>query len=50
MSTGALFLLTSHEHAVPLGPLSVGAQVSGFALVLLAAGLIVLAVERLSRR
>jgi hypothetical protein len=51
MPPTAIFLLSSHGHAAPLaamaGPLSTMAQVSGFILVLLAAGLIVTAVERL---
>ncbi len=50
MRPTALFLLSSHDHAAALAPLSLGAQISGFVLVLLAACLIVLAVERLRRR
>jgi hypothetical protein len=49
MSTSALFLLTAHHHAVSLAPLSAAAQISGFLLVLLATGVIVLAIERLCR-
>ncbi len=51
MTPTAIFLLSSHGHAAPLtgasGPMSIMVQVSGFILVLLAAGLIVTAVERL---
>jgi hypothetical protein len=50
MSTSALFLLTAHAHAVVLAPLSAPAQITGFVLVLLVTGLIVLAVERLRGR
>ena len=50
MPPTSLFFLTSHGHAAALAPLSIGAQISGFVLVLLAAGLIVLAVERLRGR
>ncbi len=51
MTPTAIFLLSSHGHAAPLngtsGPLALMVQVCGFILVLLAAGLIVTAVERL---
>ena len=54
MPPTAIFLLSSHGHAAPLaaatGSLSIMAQVSGFLFVLLAAGLIVTAVERLRGR
>ncbi|HXZ00262.1 MAG TPA: hypothetical protein VEI03_09690 [Stellaceae bacterium] len=50
----AIFLLSSHGHAASLsaaaGPASAVAQASGFLLVLLAASLIVTAMERLRRR
>ncbi|MGO8917660.1 MAG: hypothetical protein ACLQJR_17290 [Stellaceae bacterium] len=54
MTPTALFLLSSHGHTASLaateGQLSILAQVSGFLLILLAAGLIVTAVERLRDR
>lgn len=47
----AIFLLSSHGHAASLaaaaGQVSIVAQMGGFLLVLLAAGLIVTAMERL---
>lgn len=51
MPPTAIFLLSSHGHAAslaaPAGPVSIVAQLGGFLLILLAAGLIVTAMERL---
>ena len=50
MARTSLFLLNSHDHAAALAPFSPAAQISGFLLTLFAAGLIVIAVERLRDR
>ncbi len=50
MAPTSLFLLNSHDHAAALAPFSPAAQISGFLLTLFAAGLIVIAVERLRDR
>jgi hypothetical protein len=46
MPSTASFLMNAHDHDAALAPWS-AAQISGFALVLLAAGLVAVAMERL---
>jgi hypothetical protein len=50
MPSIASFLMNAHDHDAALAPWSAAAQISGFALVLLAAGLVMVAMERLRGR